>query len=657
MWSDREAMWSAIFATILCFAGFYFQEQLYFYLWVLGVDEVPAYIAPSIVLTEDASSFPCPQIYPPLNQSVDSLRILRLLPGSRGLSCRTETTTFSKRPQYRALSYEWGSNDRTMPIVINNIETRIGQNLWEALYHLRHWREEQVLWADLICINQHDLAEKARLVPRMNLIYRRAAETIVWLGPHHAPKAVDLDRMAGWAFAPPKIDKTYHKDWWHEAVPWLFDLIHNNYWKRTWIIQEIGEAVRISVHFGKQSLSWEAFISAVATYRKCFSRAFWTDRISALEGLRHSRREGEIYSLTDLISIFHDTFCKVSHDKIYAFLGMAADDSPNFIAAAYNKSLAEVYFDVMQFLSGSAIDKAVKEVELVHMSALVRRLMAREFGITVDINEKPKVVLMQADPYVYYEKGPPDKDGKTDLITMRGYHRSWNEWRYDRHKKETTYWLPSGPERLDLWPGFDPLPWQTTGLKAKGIVLGKIESFGPTIETLLTSNRVSKAWRTTIIQSFAGKPTQKKMIALSERMLDMVGQEAAARSIDSIAAFRSKSESTTTQSTDSARLFIGSDGFLGIASPGVQIGDHVVHFWQSSASAVMRWKGDSSDHGEYRVVGRCGIVKEGYSHDWDTPQDKMSFLSEDESSVYLYMDINTLTALTLNSLDLGNETL
>jgi hypothetical protein len=649
-------MWPAIWATVLCFAGVYFREQLYFYVWVLGVDEAPAYIVPSIFSTADASPFPCPQIYSPLNQSVDSLRILRLLPGSSGLSCRTETTTFREQPRYRALSYEWGSSDRTMPIVINNIETRVGQNLWEALYHLRHSREEQVLWADAICINQHDLAEKARLVPQMNLIYRRAAEVIVWLGPHQAPKAVDLNKMASWAFAPPKIDKTYHKNWWHEAVPWLFDLMHANYWKRTWIIQEIGEAVRLSVHFGKQSLSWEAFNSAVATYRICFPRALWTDRISALEDLRKSRREGEIYALTDLISIFRDTFCKVSHDKIYAFLGMAADDSPNFIPAAYNKSRAEVYSDIMQFLSGSTIDIAVKEVELVHMSALVRRLLTREMGTTVDIDEKPRSVLRQAEPYTYYERGEPDKDGKTELVAKTAYHKVWHEWQHSRHQQKTTYWLPTGPERLDLWTDFDPLPWQSAALKAKGIVLGKIESFGPTIEMFLTSNRVSKAWKKMIIQSFPEKPIQKKMIALYERLLDVVGREAAARSIDSITAFRSNNESTTTRATDSARLFIGSNGFLGIASPGVHIGDHVVHFWKSSASAIVRREGDSSEHGEYSVVGRCSIVKEGYSHDWDTPQDKPNFLSGDESSVYLHMDINTLTALTLNSLDLRNET-
>ena len=644
-------MWRYIFAAILALTAVLFQKQLYFYFWVLGVDELPAYIVPS-VSTADASPFPSPEIYSPLNGSVDSLRILRLLPGSKGLSCRIETTTFHEQPRYRALSYEWGSRHRTLPIVINGVKTRVGRNLWDALYHLRHEQKEQVLWADAICINQYDLAEKAQQVPRMNFIYRRAVEVIVWLGPNQPSRSVDLDRMARWALTPPTIDKTYHQDWWHEAVPWLFHLVHANYWRRTWIVQEIGEASKLVVHFGKQSLSWDAFISAVATYRKCFPRAFGTDRISALEHVRNSKREGEIYALTDLISIFRDTFCKEPHDKIYAFLGMAADDSSNFIPAAYDKSLAEVYSDVMQFLSGSAIDRASKEVELVHMSALVRQLLTREIGIAVSVYEKPESVLRQAEPYTYYENGLSDKDGKTELVAKIAYHKVWHEWQYKRHQKETTYWLPSEPESLDLWTNFTRLPYQKPRLRAKGIELGKIESFGPTIETFLTANHVSKAWKTNIIQKFAGKPIQKKMIALCERLLDIVGQEVAAKSIDSITAFRSLNASTITQPLDSARLFIGSNGFLGIASPEAQIGDHVVQFWKSSASAIVRREGDGSEEGEFSVVGRCGIVKEGYSHDWDIPRDKPRFLSGSASSVILHMDISTLTLLTLDSLDL-----
>ena len=649
--------WTAVLALIVCFGSVIkYYDALYFYVWVLGLDETPAYILPGIHSIADTSPFPSPDTYPPLNHSVDSLRILRLLPSSSGLSCQLESTSFGEYPRYRALSYEWGSGHRTLPILINGVETRVGKNLWEALYHLRDPREERVLWVDAICINQHDLAEKAIVVPRMNLIYRRAAEVIIWLGPHPPPKTVNLDRIAWWTFAPPSIDKAYHQEWWHQAVPWLFDLMHANYWTRTWIIQEVGEAVRLTVQFGKQSMPWEAFVAAVATYRKCFPRAFWTDRVSALEGLRRYRREGEIYSFTDLISIFPNSFCKVPHDKIYAFLGMAADDSPNFIPAAYNKTLAQVYKDVMRFLGTSTIDRAVKEVELVHMSALVRRLLTRRTGKTVAVDEKPTSILRQAEPYTYYDNSAPDKDGKTHLRARTAYHKEWYEWAYMRHKQTIMAWLPTAPERLDFWTDIGHVTSQTDLLAAQGIIAGEIESFGPTVESFLTSSDVSKAWQMTIMQQFAGKPSQKSMIALCERLHVVIGQQAtSAASIDWIIPLTPNVESITNSTTDLPRLFTGSSGFFGIASPGASVGDQVVQFWGSSAAGIVRkGKRRSADGAVDSVVAHGSIVKEGYSHDWDVPKDKNKFaIGHEGSTIRLHLDLNTLTAMTLNSV--GHE--
>ena len=171
----------------------------------------------------------------------------------------------------------------------------------------------------------------------------------------------------------------------------------------------------MSVHFGTRSLSWEAFYSAVKTYKKCFPSAFATDRISTLENLRNSRQEGELYTLTDLISTFRDTYCRLPHDKIYAFIGMATDDSPSLIPAAYNKPLFEVYSDVMHFLSSSTTKRAVNEVELVYMSALIRRLLTRKWRKTVEINQKPGSALRQEEPYTFFENGLCDKDGKENL--------------------------------------------------------------------------------------------------------------------------------------------------------------------------------------------------------------------------------------------------
>ena len=76
--------------------------------------------------------------------------------------------------------------------------------------------------------------------------------------------------MAKWQEPSHEIDWYYHTTWWDEAVPWLYRLIHATYWQRTWVIQEIGEAVRLEVRFAGGSLPWNAFVSAVHTLGEVF---------------------------------------------------------------------------------------------------------------------------------------------------------------------------------------------------------------------------------------------------------------------------------------------------------------------------------------------------------------------------------------------------
>ncbi|KAL8336435.1 hypothetical protein RB601_000308 [Gaeumannomyces tritici] len=92
--------------------------------------------------------------------------------------------------QYDALSYVWGdpswhyspSNTETFAVRCDGHELKISPNLHEAIRHLRSARGRTFLWADAVCINQEDTAERGHQVSLMASIYRRARQTIVWLG-------------------------------------------------------------------------------------------------------------------------------------------------------------------------------------------------------------------------------------------------------------------------------------------------------------------------------------------------------------------------------------------------------------------------------------------------------------------------------------------
>ncbi|EPE32061.1 hypothetical protein GLAREA_12143 [Glarea lozoyensis ATCC 20868] len=122
--------------------------------------------------------------------SVDHLRILEVLPGRSGvIECVLHV---GRLPQdnctYEALSYTWALENRTpqtpttLPIHCNGLDIAVGVNLANALRRLRMEHVSRMIWADALCINQADIAEKAQQVSRMNLIFQNASQVVIWLG-------------------------------------------------------------------------------------------------------------------------------------------------------------------------------------------------------------------------------------------------------------------------------------------------------------------------------------------------------------------------------------------------------------------------------------------------------------------------------------------
>ncbi|RSL51435.1 hypothetical protein CEP54_011426 [Fusarium duplospermum] len=110
-----------------------------------------------------------------------------LLPGSRGGT-----------HLYEALSYVWGSPEKTQSIFTPTGCLVITENLHAALSRLRDGSLPRIVWADAVCINQDDTGERDRQVENMAKIYAKASRVIVWLeetpagGHGDAPSDGDL---------------------------------------------------------------------------------------------------------------------------------------------------------------------------------------------------------------------------------------------------------------------------------------------------------------------------------------------------------------------------------------------------------------------------------------------------------------------------------
>ncbi|PSN63313.1 HET-domain-containing protein [Corynespora cassiicola Philippines] len=124
--------------------------------------------------------------YPGQPLADDSIRLIRLRPGPwpSPIRCDLFQVSLKDKPQYKALSYVWGSKNVTRNIYLNRRLFAITVNLESALRHLRHpsGNESLILWIDALCINQDDLNERTRQVKLMGRIYRSCIRVIVYLG-------------------------------------------------------------------------------------------------------------------------------------------------------------------------------------------------------------------------------------------------------------------------------------------------------------------------------------------------------------------------------------------------------------------------------------------------------------------------------------------
>lgn len=135
-------------------------------------------------------------IYQPLWHP-HTFRLLNILPGQEDdlIRCELSLQNLARRPEYYALSYEWGSDEQHVSVIVNNKNTSIQRNLHTFLLRLRLQQCHRTVWVDSLCINQEDNVEKAESILMMKEIYTVAQSVFVWLGPHEDGSAELFDFM------------------------------------------------------------------------------------------------------------------------------------------------------------------------------------------------------------------------------------------------------------------------------------------------------------------------------------------------------------------------------------------------------------------------------------------------------------------------------
>lgn len=185
------------------------------------------------------------------------IRYLLLQPGESGdpIVCSIHITKLEDSTPFEAISYVWGTSERTEPIECDGKTIYITVNLRNSLRAVRRIDEARALWSDSICINQADNEEKALQVSLMAEIFRRSTRTLICLGSNDAGEHAEA--AAGIITAVNHMmDKVFHdKDfsWEPDSFPFpdadeplLSDprwesfatLTGQPWFERGWVVQE-----------------------------------------------------------------------------------------------------------------------------------------------------------------------------------------------------------------------------------------------------------------------------------------------------------------------------------------------------------------------------------------------------------------------------------
>ncbi|KAH8651614.1 heterokaryon incompatibility protein-domain-containing protein [Tricladium varicosporioides] len=323
--------------------------------------------------------------YQPLSSSEARFRVLSLLPGndSDPIHCKlSEESVEGSVNQYEALSYLWGNPKQTEIITIDDCKLGVTANVLSALQHLRLKDQTRRLWIDAICINQDDMVERGRQVQVMEMIYRNAQMVVIWLGlgerkVNESSLGLSDDEATGSeggedAFTLASRAEASEGDS-SDLMIHLFDtarsgwadlcqIFLHDYWKRTWIIQELALAAKAVVMRGEATCTWSALskLQRLVRNNRIFIDLYrseffvFTDPMNvisnalpaSIDSILSPRGHEKSTGLLELLQRFRSSQATNPRDKVYGMLGLAEEAFKEDLKVDYSKGVAEIYADV-----------------------------------------------------------------------------------------------------------------------------------------------------------------------------------------------------------------------------------------------------------------------------------------------------------------------
>lgn len=417
-------------------------------------------------------------------------RYLLLQPGESGdpIVCNIHATKLEDSTPFEAISYVWGTPERTEPIKCDGKTLYITVNLRNSLLAVRRLDMARALWADSICINQADNEEKAQQVSIMAEIFRKSTRTLICLGSNdageHAEAAAGIMSAVNHMVDEVFQDKDFSWEpasfpFPHANDPLLSDprwesfatLTGQPWFRRGWVVQEAALGPAAEIIWGCVHIDWLHFLRAYSwVHAKAINihyNIFQARAISWLHLLLFNRRfprenralltvgHDQSHTLLQILNYGRVLGVADPRDRIYACLSLPNStifQGPQLTALKpdYSKAYLQVYHDfACAYLEASGMD-----LDLLGYT--------QNFGHTVPAADCPSWVPLW-DVYRYF-----------------AIYRKTSR----RHSSQFSGRLASIPCLVDR-----------NTLKVRGVRIGSVQHVTEIFSNNETSETVARAWQ------------------------------------------------------------------------------------------------------------------------------------------------------------------
>lgn len=326
----------------------------------------------SSISTQTASPVPAYQ-YAALG-GPRQIRLFKLYSGedTEPIAGEIEHANLDDCPAYEAISYEWGRPAQEHQILINTEGVLSGvcvtRSLHRALCDLRHVDKaagHRTIWADALCINQHDMEERQQQVSIMGSVYRDAARVVTYLGPEDEDTGIAIEFLKQFLQPPPGSIAGYGTTF-AQQIPPATDarcvafkkLVLKGWAGRSWCAQEFLLNEKLILMCGRYKMKWYLLPLSIllvfnrslpayllpsseedpASLRECLFKLFrMRDQM---------QRDKQPPKLLKLLSSAYPMRASDPRDKVYSLLGLAADADALQIPINYKCSVESLYTTV-----------------------------------------------------------------------------------------------------------------------------------------------------------------------------------------------------------------------------------------------------------------------------------------------------------------------